>query len=206
MKVEVFDRQYQPTGTIELNDELFGLTPRADILSRVVRWQLAKRRAGTHQAKNITLVSGTGKKSVRQKGSGGARHGARRATQFRGGGIVFGPTPRDYTHSLQKKVRRLGLRMAIADKIQSNELIVLEDLALESFKTQAFVKPFEAKGIKSALFVDGVVEENALRAIRNHAHYDVIPQIGLNVYDILRKDHLFLTRSAVESLEARLSV
>lgn len=204
MKVEVFNKEYHPTGTIELSDELFGLTPRGDILSRVVRWQLARRRAGTHQAKNISMVSGTGKKSVRQKGSGGARHGARRAVQFRGGGIVFGPTPRDYSYALQKKVRRLGLRMAIADKIQSNELVVLEDLNLDSCKTRAFAKPFEEKGIKSALFVDGVVEENALRAIRNHTHYDVIPQIGLNVYDILRKDHLFLTRSAVESLEARL--
>lgn len=204
MKVEVFDSGYCSAGVIELSDELFSLDPREDILSRVVRWQLAKRRAGTHKTKTISMVSGTGKKSVRQKGSGGARHGARRGTQFRGGGIVFGPVPRSYEYNLQKKVRRLGLRMAIADKIKSGELFVLTDLNLASYKTKIFTKVFETKGIKSALFVDSLVDKNVLNALSNHRNFDVIPQIGLNVYDILRKDHLIMTQAAVESLEMRL--
>lgn len=204
MKVEVFDHQYQPAGSVELNDELFAIEPREDILSRVVRWQLAKRRAGTHQTRTISMVSGSGKKIVRQKGTGGARHGAKRATQFRGGGIVFGPVVRDHGYSLPKKVRRLGLRMAIADKLRSNELVVLADLDLPSQKMRDFVPAFEGKGIRSALFVDGSVGENALQAIRNYRGFDVLPQMGLNVYDILRKEHLLLTQSALTMLEARL--
>ncbi len=204
MKVEVFDHQYQPSGSMELSDALFALDPREDILSRVVRWQLAKRRAGTHQVKTISMVSGSGKKIVRQKGTGGARHGAKRATQFRGGGIVFGPTPRNHGYSLQKKVRRLGLRMAIADKIRSNELVILKDLDLKSCKVRDFAPAFETKGVHSALFVDGDVGDNARQAIRNYRGYDILPQIGLNVFDILRKEHLFLTQSAVQMLEARL--
>lgn len=204
MKVEVFDHQYQPAGSMELNDDLFVVEPREDILSRVVRWQLAKRRAGTHQTRTISMVSGSGKKIVRQKGTGGARHGAKRATQFRGGGIVFGPVTRDHGYSLPKKIRRLGLRMAIADKIRSNELVVLADLDLPSQRIRDFAPAFEKKGIRSALFVDGTVGENALHAIRNHKGFDVLPQIGLNVYDILRKEHLLLTQSALNMLEARL--
>ncbi|GHS91394.1 50S ribosomal protein L4 [Alphaproteobacteria bacterium] len=204
MKVEVINVQYQSQGTAELNDELFGLEPRADILSRVVRWQLAKRRSGTHQTRTISMVSGTGKKSVRQKGSGGARHGSRRGTQFRGGGIVFGPTPRDYGYALQKKVRKLGLRMAIADKIRSGEVLVLTDLNLDSPKTKPFLAPFLEKGVVSALLVDDVVGDNARNAVQNSREFDILPQIGLNVYDVLQRDYLLLTRSAVESLEKRL--
>lgn len=204
MKVEVFDCKYQSVGSMDLSDALFDVEPREDILSRVVRWQLAKRRAGTHQARTISMVSGSGKKIVRQKGTGGARHGAKRATQFRGGGIVFGPVPRDHGYSLQKKVRRLGLRMAIADKLRSNELIILKDLDLATPKVRDFAGAFEEKGVHSALFVDGLVGENAQRAIRNHMGFDVLPQIGLNVYDIMRKEHLLLTQSAVQMLEARL--
>lgn len=204
MKVEVLDVEYKSQGTIELNDSLFGLDPREDILSRVVRWQLAKRRAGTHQVKTISMVSGTGKKSVRQKGSGGARHGSRRGTQFRGGGIVFGPTPRDYEFSLPKKIRRLGLRMAIADKIKSGELIVMDNLNLKSYKTKDFVKSCLNHDIHSALFVDDTVNQTFLQAVLNQSNYDVLPQIGLNVYDILRKDRLVMTKQAIELLESRL--
>ncbi|MDR0632655.1 MAG: 50S ribosomal protein L4 [Holosporales bacterium] len=204
MKVSVLDVGYEEQSSIELSDSVFGVVPRGDILSRVVRWQLAKRRAGTHSVKTISEVSGSGKKIVKQKGSGGARHGSKRGTQFRGGGIVFGPTPRSYEFSLQKKVRKLGLRMAIADKIQSNELVVLQNFDFEFSKTNDFVKLCEAKDITSALFVDGSVNDNVARMVSNSQHYDVIPQIGLNVYDILRKDFLVVTVSAIELLEARL--
>jgi large subunit ribosomal protein L4 len=204
MKVAVFDVNYNETGVIDLNDETFGVSPRRDILSRVVRWQLAKRRAGTHQTKTISVVSGSGKKIVRQKGSGGARHGSRRAAQFRGGGIVFGPTTRGYEFSLQKKIRRLGLRMAISDKIKDGNFAVLSDLSLKSPKTSAFIEPFEKKGVRSVLFVDDVPNENVVLAVRNKNGYDFIPQIGLNVYDVLRRDYLMITKAAVESLDARL--
>jgi large subunit ribosomal protein L4 len=204
MKVVVIDTNYTEQKTIELEDGVFGLTPRRDILSRVVRWQLAKRRAGTHQTKTISVVSGSGKKIVKQKGSGGARHGSRRAAQFRGGGIVFGPTVRSYEFSLQKRVRKAGLKMAIADKIRSGEFVVLSDLNLASPKTSEFVKRFEKNGVKSALFVDDVSNENVKLAVRNKDGYDFLPQIGLNVYDILRRDYLVVTETAIRSLESRL--
>ena len=204
MKVEVLDTGYQPKETIELSDAVFAVEPRIDILSRVVRWQLAKRRAGTHDCKTISDVSGSGKKIVRQKGSGGARHGAKRATQFRGGGIVFGPSPRDYEYSLQKKVRKLGLRMAIADKIKSSELIVLENFEFGTVKTKDFVKLCQQNGIENGLFVDGEIAEAMLRVVGNTKDYDVIPQIGLNVFDILRKDRLVITVQALRTLEERL--
>ncbi|MDR0631210.1 MAG: 50S ribosomal protein L4 [Holosporales bacterium] len=204
MNVDVIDINKNVVGTIDLNDGLFALTPRLDILSRVVRWQLAKRRAGTHASKTISFVSGTGKKSVRQKGTGSARHGSRRGTQFRGGGIVFGPSPRSYEYSLPKQVRRLGLRMAIADKINSNELFVLDKLEFSQPKVKSVVSSFSWLGDKSGLIVDGAVSEPVRKSVEPCALYDVLPQIGLNVFDIMRKDVLILTRSAVESLEERL--
>lgn len=204
MKVEVLDAGYNACSSIELSDAVFNIDPRADILSRVVRWQLAKRRAGTHSAKTISEVSGSGKKIVRQKGTGGARHGSKRGTQFRGGGIVFGPTPRSYEFPLQKKVRKLGLKMALSDKLKSGELHVLKDFEFGSLKTKDFVKLCQSKGIESALLVDSSLGDTVLRVVKNSEGYDVIHQIGLNVYDILKKDHLILTVSAVESLEARL--
>ncbi|MDR1208445.1 MAG: 50S ribosomal protein L4 [Holosporales bacterium] len=204
MKIDVIDMKRDRIGEIELSDELFSLAPRLDILSRVVRWQLAKRHAGTHCAKTISDVSGTGKKSVRQKGSGGARHGSRRGTQFRGGGIVFGPTPRSYDYSLPKKIRKLGLRMAIADKIQSGELVILNEFVVDVPKTKFITDSFSWLESKSGLFVDDCVCESLIKSFKNCACYDIIPQIGLNVYDIMRKDFLVLTRSSVESLEARL--
>ncbi|MDR1597883.1 MAG: 50S ribosomal protein L4 [Holosporales bacterium] len=204
MNIEVFDLERNRQGETVLSDELFAITPREDIVHRVVRWQLARRRAGTHQAKTISQVSGTGKKSVRQKGSGGARHGSLRGTQFRGGGIVFGPTPRSYEHSLPKRIRKLGLRMAVADKINSGELLVLDKFDLPLPRTKAFVELWKPTGIESALFVDEAVNENSLLALSNCPNFDVIPQIGLNVYDILRRDHLVMTVAAISALEARL--
>jgi large subunit ribosomal protein L4 len=204
MKVDVVDIKHNPAGDVELSDELFALMPRMDILSRVVRWQLSKRHAGTHCAKTISDVSGTGKKCVRQKGSGGARHGSRRGTQFRGGGIVFGPTPRSYEFSLPKKIRKLGLRMAIADKMQSNELVVLDSLEIDTPKTKTVMNAFSWLGSKSGLLVDASVPSSLRKSVGNCECYDVLPQVGLNVYDIMRKDYLILTRSAVKGLEARL--
>jgi large subunit ribosomal protein L4 len=202
MKVDVIDITQTRIGEIELSDELFSISPRGDVLSRVIRWQLAKRRAGTHSAKTISEVSGSGKKIVKQKGSGGARHGSRRGTQFRGGGIVFGPTPRSYEYSLPKKVRRLGLRMAIADKINSGEVLVLDSLHVDMPNTKLFASQWAGQG--TSLFIDNVVDVNVAKSIHNCHNMDVLPQIGLNVYDIIRKDYLILTKSAVETLEARL--
>ncbi|MDR3285296.1 MAG: 50S ribosomal protein L4 [Holosporales bacterium] len=205
MKIDILNTEYKLSGSIELSDAVFDVEPRVDILSRVVRWQLAKRRAGTHSVKTISDVSGSGKKIVKQKGSGGARHGSKRGTQFRGGGIVFGPVPRDYEFSLQKKVRKLGLRMAIADKIKSEEVVVLQNFDFSISKIKDFSKLCKENGVNSALFVDGEIKEDFLRVTKNSQNYDVIPQIGLNVYDILKKDRLILTVSAVEKLQERLA-
>jgi large subunit ribosomal protein L4 len=204
MKFNVFDSEYNLCGDLELDDGFFAIEPRADIISRVVRWQLAKRRSGTHQTKTISQVRGSGKKIVRQKGSGGARHGSRRGTQFRGGGIVFGPVVRSYEYQLQKKVRKLGLRMAVADKVRSDNFVLMKDLAVSKPSTKAFSSVFEQKGVRSALFVDDSVCENLLKSVSSHNGFDVIPQIGINVYDVLRKDYLIMTVSAVESLVRRL--
>jgi large subunit ribosomal protein L4 len=205
MKLEILDVKYKSDGSLELSDSVFGVVPRSDILSRVVRWQLAKRRAGTHSAKTISDVSGSGKKIVRQKGSGGARHGSKRGTQFRGGGIVFGPVPRSYEFPLQKKVRKLGLRMAISDKIKSKEVVVLQSFDFGIDKTKDFVKLCKNSGIDSALFVDSEIKNDFSKVIGNSEKYDAIPQVGLNVYDILKKNKLVLTVSAVKMLQERLA-
>ncbi|MDR0625217.1 MAG: 50S ribosomal protein L4 [Holosporales bacterium] len=205
MKFDVLDTKYELNGAIEVEDKLFEIAVRPDILSRVVRWQLAKRRAGTHSTKTISFVSGSGKKIVKQKGSGGARHGSKRAVQFRGGGIVFGPTPRDYEYSLQKKVRKLGLRMAIADKMKSGEFIVLQNFDFATAKTKDFVKLCEAHGVQSALFVDDIIDGKLSSVVSNCPRYSTIPQIGLNVYDIMKKDRLIVTVEALKTLQARLS-
>jgi large subunit ribosomal protein L4 len=205
MKVDILDTKYEPSGLLELSDELFGLEIRADILSRVVRWQLAKRRAGTHSTKTIGFVRGSGKKIVKQKGSGGARHGSKRAVQFRGGGIIFGPNPHSHEFSLQKKVRKLGLRMALADKMKSGELMVLQNFDFDVKKTKDFAKLCGAHCGKSALFVDGEISDSLSLVVNNCPAYDVIPQIGLNVYDILKCERLIVTVDAIDKLQARLS-
>jgi large subunit ribosomal protein L4 len=192
-------------GQLTVSDEIFGIeSPRADILHRVVRWQLAKRRAGTHDVKNRAEIARTGKKLYRQKGTGRARHSSARAPQFRGGGRSFGPTPRDHSHDLPKKVRALGLKHALSAKAASSDLIVLDAATLAEPKTKALIERFGKLGLGNALIVDGAeVDVNFGKAARNIPHVDVLPVQGINVYDILRREKLVLTRAAVNALEAR---
>jgi large subunit ribosomal protein L4 len=205
MKLSVRRIDDQPAGEIELDDAVFGVTPRADILHRMVRWQLAKHQQGTHKARGISEISGTTKKPYKQKGTGRARQGSLRSPQFRGGAIIFGPQPRSHAHELPKKVRKLALRMALSSKCAAGKLVVLEALAVEAPKTRPLAKALEARGWSNALFIDGAtVDGNFARAARNLPQVDVLPELGANVYDILRRDTLILTRSAIQGLEARL--
>ena len=205
MQVDVLTLDAEKSGTVELKDDIFGLEPRRDILHRYVVWQMAKRQAGTHKAKERGEVAGTTKKFVRQKGSGGARHGNRKAPQFVGGGKAHGPRVRSHAHSLPKKVRRLALRHALSAKQIASELIVIDTAAMSDAKTKALVEKFGKLGVKNALVIDGAVDEGFARAARNIQNVDVLPVIGANVYDILRRDKLILTKAAIEGLEARLS-
>ena len=203
MKFNILDNENKVSGELELSDLVFGLLPRKDIISRVVLWQLAKRRAGTHTVKGKSDVHGTTKKFVRQKGSGGARHGSKKAVQFRGGGIVFGPVARSHEFDLPKKVRKLGLRMALSDKAQAGKLIVVNSLAYpERVKTKDFLSRFE--GSMSTLFIDQEYNDNMLYAMSNVVGFDFIPQIGANVYDIVKKDRIIISVDAIKDLEERL--
>jgi large subunit ribosomal protein L4 len=205
MKVEIKTLAGGSAGELELNPDLFGLEPRADILHRVVTWQLEKRRGTARAAKERSDVSRTGKKFGRQKGGGTARHGNRAAPQFIGGGKAHGPRARDFDPGLNKKVRALGLRHALSAKAKEGKLLVVDNLALEAAKTQALKGSLEKLGVASGLFVDGAaVNVNFALASRNLHKVDVLPAVGANVYDILNHDHLVLTRAAVEALEARL--
>lgn len=205
MKIDIHSLDGAASGSLELADEVFGLEPRLDILQRVVRWQLAKRRAGTHDVKNRAEIMRTGKKMYRQKGTGRARHSSARAPQFRGGGRAFGPTPRDHGHDLPKKVRALGLKLALSAKAKSADLVILDQANLKDARTAALKEQFGKLGLASALIIDGTaVDLNFGLAARNIPHIDVLPVQGINVYDILRRDKLVLTRAAVEALEARL--
>lgn len=205
MKLGVTNLEAEQTGEIELDDSIFGLDPRRDILARVVNWQLAKRRAGTHKTKGISEISGTTKKPYRQKGTGRARQGSLRATQFRGGQTVHGPVVRSHAHDLPKKVRKLGLKCALSAKAKAGQLIVLDSAATDEAKTKALAAKFAKLGWQSVLVIDGAeLNEGFARAARNIPRVDVLPQQGANVYDILRRDTLVLTRGAVEQLEARL--
>jgi large subunit ribosomal protein L4 len=204
MKVDVITLDNQAAGSIDLDEAIFGLEPRVDILHRVVRWQLAKRQAGTHKTKGISEISGTTKKPFRQKGTGRARQGSTRATQFRGGATVFGPTVRSHAHDLTKKVRKLGLKTALSTKAKEGKLIVL-DATDGSGKTRDLAAQVKALGWTSALVIDGAqVNETFQRAASNIIGLDVLPSQGANVYDILRRDTLVLTKAAVESLGERL--
>ena len=190
--------------TIELDDAIFGLIPRQDLIARMVRYQLAKRRAGTHQAKGRADVWRTGKKLGKQKGSGGARHGSARAPQFRGGGKAHGPVSRDHSHDLPKKVRALALKHALSAKAKDGGIIVWADASLVEAKTKALRANFSTLGLTNALIIDGAeLEMNFVLAARNIPNIDVLPIQGINVYDILRREKLVLTRAAVEALEAR---
>jgi large subunit ribosomal protein L4 len=192
-------------GTLELSDAVFGAAVRGDILARLVHWQLAKRRSGNHKTKGISDIQGTTKKPYKQKGTGNARQGSLRSPQFRGGARIFGPVVRDHGYDLPKKVRKLGLITALSSKQADGKLVVLDNLKLTEAKTNALAKRLGKLGWASALVIDGPeVDTNFVRAARNIPGIDVLPQQGANVYDILRRDVLVLTRAAVEHLEARL--
>jgi large subunit ribosomal protein L4 len=205
MKLTVRNLDNQEVGDIELADAVFGLPVRRDILVRVVNWQLAKRRAGTHKAKGVSDISGTSKKPYKQKGTGRARQGSLRSPQFRGGAVIFGPVVRSHAFDLQKKVRRLGLKTALSAKQAEGKLIVIDAAKLDEAKTKALRARFDALGWESVLIIDGAtLDEGFARAARNLPKVDVLPQQGANVYDILRRDTLVLTRDGVQQLEARL--
>lgn len=205
MKSKVVTLDNKAAGDIELDDAVFGAEVRKDILARMVNYQLAKRRAGTHKAKTRSDVSGTTRKPFRQKGTGRARQGSIRAAQFRGGGIVFGPVVRDHGHSLTKKVRKLALKSALSAKQADGKLIILDEVKLSEGKTKALLDKLGKLGLSNALIVGGAeIDGNFARAAQNITMIDVLPTQGANVYDILRRDTLVLTREAVETLEARL--
>ncbi|MFZ0017235.1 MAG: 50S ribosomal protein L4 [Acetobacteraceae bacterium] len=203
MQVEVTTLDKASVGNAELPDDLFAAKPRADIMARVVHWQLAKRRAGTHSTKGMNDVSGTTRKPYRQKGTGNARQGSLRAPQFRKGGIVHGPIPRSHEYSLNKKVRRLGLISALSQKQADGKLVVL-DAASGAAKTGELAKKLRALGWTSVLVVDHAVDVGFLRASRNIPGIDVLPTVGANVYDILNHDMLAITTAGVEGLKQRL--
>lgn len=203
MKADIHTIEAKTAGSIELADHIFGLEPRADIIHRVVQWQLNKRQQGTHQAKSRGEISRTTKKLGPQKGSGGARHGSRKAGIFVGGGKAFGPRFRSHETALNKKIRALGLRHAISSKAKDQSLVIL-DAAASDGKTKSLTKAFAQLGLANALIIDGAaVNENFARAARSIPNIDVLPVQGINVYDILRRKKLVLTRAAVEALEAR---
>jgi large subunit ribosomal protein L4 len=205
MKCDVINLDAAKVGSIDLAPEVFGLPKRPDILARMVRWQLAKRQAGTHATKGISQISGTTKKPFKQKGTGSARQGSLRSPQFRGGAVIFGPQPRSHAFDLPKKVRKLALKAALSAKAADGKLIILEAAHLDAAKTKELANRFTKLGWNSALIVDGLaVDEGFAKAARNIVGIDVLPSQGANVYDILRRDTLVLTKDAVQALEARL--
>jgi len=205
VKIDVTSFDGQAAGSIELSDEVFGLEPRTDLIHRIIRWQLAKRRAGTHAVKNRADIARTGKKIYKQKGTGGARHGSARVPQYRGGGRAFGPVVRSHEHGLTKKVRALALKHALSAKVKDGSLVVWERAELDAPKTKTLASGFAKTGVDSAIIiVGGEVQSNFALAARNLPKIDVLPVEGVNVYDIIRREKLVLTRAAVDALEARL--
>ena len=204
MKTNIISLDNKTVGEIELDASVFGLPVRADLLHRMVNWQLAKRRAGTHKTKTISEISGTTKKPFKQKGTGNARQGSLRSAQMRGGATIFGPVVRSHAYDLPKKVRKLALKVALSAKVADGKLVVLDAATTDSLKTKALATRFKALGWNSVLVIDGQVDNNFALASRNIPHVDVLPQVGTNVYDILRRDTLVLTKDAVQALEARL--
>lgn len=204
MKVDVLNLLMKKVSDIKLDEEIFGVKPRGDILARVVHWQLARRQAGTHHVKERWAVQGSTRKIVRQKGSGGARHGAKRAAQFRGGGIIFGPISRSHAYKLPKKIRALAIKMALSAKAMENNLIIVEDF--EGIIPKAkYMKGFiEKVASSSILLMDVNKSEKAIRASGNLREVDMLPTAGANVYDILRKEKLVLSLAAIKALEERL--
>ena len=204
MKIDITSLDGQTDGSVELDDAIFGLKPRQDLIARMIRYQLAKRRAGTHKTKGRAEIARTGKKLYKQKGTGSARHGSARVPQFRGGGRAFGPVVRSHAHDLPKKVRALALRHALSAKAADGDVIVWNSASVPEAKTKALRERFEALGLRNALIIDGAaVEQNFALAARNIPMIDVLPIQGLNVYDILRRNKLVLTKAAVDALELR---
>ncbi len=203
MKLDIHNFDAETSGSAELPDEIFGVTPRNDIIARVIHWQLAKRRSGNHKIKGMGEVSGTTRKPYKQKGTGNARQGSLRAPQFRTGGVVHGPVVRDHGYSLNKKVRRLGLLSALSQKAADGKLVILDTVGAVS-KTKDVAAKFKKFGWSSALIVDLAVDENFLRASRNVHGLDILPVIGANVYDIVKHDVLVITQAGMDGLQERL--
>jgi large subunit ribosomal protein L4 len=204
MELKVTTLDGKAAGSVELKDAIFGLEPRSDILQRCVNWQLAKRQAGTHKVKNRSEIRRTGKKLYRQKGTGNARHGSARANVFRGGGRAFGPVVRSHAIGLPKKMRALALKHALSAKAKDGHIVVIDQASLEEAKTKTLQTRFGKLGLASALIIDGAeLDDNFCRAARNIPNVDVLPVQGINVYDILRRTTLVLTKTALEALEAR---
>ena len=204
MKLDVSSLDGQSTGSVELSDAIFGLVPRDDLIARMVRYQLAKRQGGNHKTKDRSEIWRTGKKMYKQKGTGSARHGSARVPQFRGGGRAFGPLVRSHAHDLPKKVRALALRHALSAKFRDGGIMVLENAILGEAKTKLLIGHFSKLGLDNALIIDGaVLEEGFALAARNIPQIDVLPVQGINVYDILRRKTLVLTKAALTALEAR---
>ncbi|MGO1078229.1 50S ribosomal protein L4 [Inquilinus sp. CA228] len=205
MKIAVKTFDNTSAGEIDLDDSVFGLEVRTDLLARMVNWQLAKRRSGNHKTKGISEISGTTKKPYKQKGTGHARQGSTRSPQFRGGARIFGPVVRSHAHDLPKKVRKLALRHALSSKAADGKLVVVDAVVADSHKTKGLAAKLTALGLDSALILAGEqIDTNFALAARNLPSIDVLPSQGANVYDILRRDTLVLSRQAVEQLEARL--
>jgi large subunit ribosomal protein L4 len=204
MELKVLSFDGKSSGSVQLSDAIFGLEPRADLIQRCVVWQLAKRRAGTHKVKNRAEIWRTGKKMYRQKGTGSARHGSARVNLFRGGGRSFGPVVRSHEIGMPKKVRALALRHALSAKAKDGGIIVVDKATVEGGKTKALLANFEKLGLVNVLIIDGAaVDAGFAQAARNIPNVDVLPVQGINVYDILRRQKLVLTKAAVEALEAR---
>ena len=204
MELKITTLEGQDAGSVTLPDSIFGLEPRADILQRCVNWQLAKRQAGTHAVKNRADITRTGKKIYRQKGTGGARHGSARVNLFRGGGRAFGPVVRSHAIALPKKVRALALKHALSAKVRDGDVLVIDKAVIADLKTKSLKTHFGGLGLTNALIVDGAQIENNFRlAARNIPNVDVLPIQGINVYDIMRRTKLVLTKAALDALEAR---
>jgi large subunit ribosomal protein L4 len=204
MKLDITTLDGGKAGSLDLSDDIFGLEPRSDLIHRYIRWQLAKRRAGTHKVKNRAEIHRTGKKLYKQKGTGNARHGDKSVPQWRGGGKVFGPKPRSHAIELPKKVRALALKHALSAKAKAGEIVVIDKVESSDGKTKGLKERFGKLDLTNALIIDGAdIEPAFARAARNIPNIDVLPVQGINVYDILRRKNLVLTKAAVEALEAR---
>ena len=206
MQVDILNLDGKSVGKVDLADSIFGIDPRADILHRVITWQRAKSRAGTHAVKTVSDVAGSGKKAFKQKKTGNAREGERYNVHMRGGGVVHGPVVRDHSIDLPKKIRSLGLKMALSSKAKEGSLIVIDSEKMKESKTNTLAKQLKKLNIASALFVGGeTVDANFKKSAANIINVDVLPTIGLNVLDILKHEKLVLTADAVKAVEARLS-